>query len=108
MKKNHTTSNSLTIASIAAVAVFAALTVFANGIVEISSDAGFVNWVGDLLVYSIGYKLGYKLIASAFAGLAVYFVSSMIEYGRSVKARKQARTTSVRFVPEDKGAGKIA
>ncbi len=108
MKKSNKMPNPSVTACIVAVAAFVTLTFLAGGLVEFSHDAGSLRWVRDLLIYSFANKLWYKLAASLVLGFVAYFVSAMVAYGKTIKAKKRAKATRVHFPPAESGFGRTA
>lgn len=109
VKRKHT---SLHAGMIAGTISFAVLTIFVGGIVEISRGEELGKWLWESVSYAVMYKFSYKLAASLFIGMVASFVSSMVEYGKEIDAKRRCKATAVRFkdqeTPFSNDVGKIA
>ena len=86
---------------LAGAAAFVLLSVFAGGLVEVSPQVGTLAWLAETAAYAFVNKLPQKLVASLVVAVFAGFASSMIAYGKAVRARR-AKAAHLRF---DAGSG---
>lgn len=101
MKKVQRQISSWMVAIVFGLITFVALSVFANGLIEITRNGSFLSWIGEVTAYAVMNRLGSKLIAAIAVGCAAGFVANMIAYGKAVKQQRLHRTTHVRFAGSD-------